>query len=490
MVEIIQLDVGQGDCTIIIVRDNHHNILRTVVVDCGGGTNGIDDASSGVKLINELQQKGVNHIDIAIISHFETDHFGGFVHILKEAKKNTNNGLAYRTFIQNTVFFDRGQPGDLLNTGSFQVIVTNSYGSYVNAIYDLNTTRGCNINRISERIRGYHNSQGGIYNVSGTRFSQGQSAPYGRMYVQMTGPTTLLNQDLMNPNTLVGLSPSQPIPNMPNIPNLSLRCVTVNQFRLNNNINGVVNLNHVGSIDDNDNSLTLLLKFHNYSHWLNGELRTDDEEDCAAPILRLIGNNRLLSTTKVGHHGSNHSTSVQFLNTVRPDAALISCSPNYYHGHPGAQALDRLEQANISKVFMTGYGGPTDYLDYLNYYSPFSRGDRFVIAGSDLYNIPGSIYIIITDNDAQYHEASYEISFTAQNLTYNWVSPTNEPAPYFFANLNARHLFSRDGNIIDWGRGFALTINQVTAHIEVVRVATGQYIGAYQPQGGLQTFYF
>ena len=56
-----------------------------------------------------------------------------------------------------------------------------------------------------------------------------------------------------------------------------------------------------------------------------------------------------------GHHGSNGSTSADFLAAVKPEYAIISCGYNAY-GHPGAQTLERLESAGAA-VYRTDLQG-------------------------------------------------------------------------------------------------------------------------------------
>jgi competence protein ComEC len=57
----------------------------------------------------------------------------------------------------------------------------------------------------------------------------------------------------------------------------------------------------------------------------------------------------------VGHHGSNNSTSAQFLSAVRPEYAVISSGWNSY-GHPHPDVLDRLAGAG-AEVYRTDLHG-------------------------------------------------------------------------------------------------------------------------------------
>lgn len=51
---------------------------------------------------------------------------------------------------------------------------------------------------------------------------------------------------------------------------------------------------------------------------------------------------------KVGHHGSNTSTGTDFLQSLSPEYALISCGRENSFGHPHGEVLLRLEQMGIT----------------------------------------------------------------------------------------------------------------------------------------------
>lgn len=65
-----------------------------------------------------------------------------------------------------------------------------------------------------------------------------------------------------------------------------------------------------------------------------------------------------LSSTvlKVGHHGSDTSTSLPFLHAVRPDLAVIQAGRNNRHGHPHMRIVERLERVG-SRILRTDLHG-------------------------------------------------------------------------------------------------------------------------------------
>lgn len=60
---------------------------------------------------------------------------------------------------------------------------------------------------------------------------------------------------------------------------------------------------------------------------------------------------------KVGHHGSDTSSTKYFLNRIRPDTAVISCGRDNDYGHPSPDTMLRLTEANIKDVRITAEQG-------------------------------------------------------------------------------------------------------------------------------------
>lgn len=86
--------------------------------------------------------------------------------------------------------------------------------------------------------------------------------------------------------------------------------------------------------------------------------------DAELPIEKyLINQNIDLSADvlKVGHHGSNSSTSEDFLKLISPQSAVISVGANNDFGHPHLRTLRRLERYGIS-VFRTDENGDVEIL--------------------------------------------------------------------------------------------------------------------------------
>ena len=70
---------------------------------------------------------------------------------------------------------------------------------------------------------------------------------------------------------------------------------------------------------------------------------------------------------KAGHHGSNTSSSEEFVRAVKPEVTILSYGEDNKYGHPHTEVVDRL-QAIGSKIYATAdLGTITVSTDGVNY---------------------------------------------------------------------------------------------------------------------------
>lgn len=108
--------------------------------------------------------------------------------------------------------------------------------------------------------------------------------------------------------------------------------------------------------DPNSYSTVLSLSYGELDMLLTGDLDDRGEKE----IIRLFEQNpsilREYEVLKVAHHGSKNSTSQEFLNIIKPELSLISCSKNNSYGHPHEELLERLDDVG-SEVVITYESG-------------------------------------------------------------------------------------------------------------------------------------
>ena len=57
---------------------------------------------------------------------------------------------------------------------------------------------------------------------------------------------------------------------------------------------------------------------------------------------------------KVGHHGSNTSSSEEFIKSINPKYSLISVGKNNRYGHPKGEVLEALKGSKIYRTDIKG----------------------------------------------------------------------------------------------------------------------------------------
>lgn len=121
-----------------------------------------------------------------------------------------------------------------------------------------------------------------------------------------------------------------------------------NNFNLGDAKIKVIYVGDEGS-DLNDTSIVLKLTYGDNSFLFTGDATSNVEK-------QIIDKDISADLLKVGHHGSQYSTTASFLKKVNPTYAVIQVGENNTYGHPKEVILNRLEKNNI-KVFRTDLNG-------------------------------------------------------------------------------------------------------------------------------------
>ena len=108
---------------------------------------------------------------------------------------------------------------------------------------------------------------------------------------------------------------------------------------------------HVGSnsSDANDSSIVLKLIYGNNTFLLTGDATKKVEKE-------MLNDDIKSDVLKVGHHGSEYSTSDEFLEKVNPKFAVIEVGKNNIYNHPVKLTLDKFNLKNI-KIYRTDLDG-------------------------------------------------------------------------------------------------------------------------------------
>ncbi|MFH1030537.1 MAG: ComEC/Rec2 family competence protein [bacterium] len=143
----------------------------------------------------------------------------------------------------------------------------------------------------------------------------------------------------------------------PNIRGISAANARIEILYPNNNLSGEKEVDNL-----NNTSIVLKLNYKDKSFLFTGDIEEEVEKEfcCEVGDSHLKGDCHLkeldADVLKVAHHGSNNSSSLCFLEAVKPEFAIISAGKDNDFGMPSLRVLNRLERMGI-EVFRTDEDG-------------------------------------------------------------------------------------------------------------------------------------
>ncbi|QGZ92300.1 ComEC/Rec2 family competence protein [Microcystis aeruginosa] len=310
--EIHHIDVAQGDATLIVVREvapflnAAAPIIRSVLIDGGKLNKGADVHQYLNTTVN------LNNLDIMIATHYDGDHYNGLRYLLQ---RNTH-------IYDNTIIFDQGEQGNITvkrrRDGTDNTTILNQESDYLRYL-DAIQSRGAR-NRITQQVNSQKGGAGGWRN-----------------------PYWLVNKEVLWYGFAGGVPAGAPI----------MTCIAANQYIRNA---GAANPVQSGqSVDPkNEKSLAFLVQFNNFKYYLGGDIETTQEDHIMTNLNPNDDDAGRILAMKASHHGSDRSTSANFVNRLRPSAAFISCGYNNSFEHPRQEVLNNLEHCvNLQYYYLT-----------------------------------------------------------------------------------------------------------------------------------------
>ena len=116
----------------------------------------------------------------------------------------------------------------------------------------------------------------------------------------------------------------------------------------------------------NNSSVVAKINFNEYDFLLTGDIEKEVEEELLNENINMES-----EILKLGHHGSNTSSTKKFLTTVNPEYVVIQVGAENSHNHPSQRVLYNLEALNITNVLRNDYNGDIVFYvsdDKLNYF--------------------------------------------------------------------------------------------------------------------------
>jgi competence protein ComEC len=106
-----------------------------------------------------------------------------------------------------------------------------------------------------------------------------------------------------------------------------------------------------GFSDQNSDSLVMQIESNGLSVLFNGDIEEEAEWD-----LVHLGKSLKSDVIKVPHHGGRTSSSMDYINAVKPEIAVFSVGRNNRFGHPHYETLKRYNAAG-TRIFRTDIEG-------------------------------------------------------------------------------------------------------------------------------------
>lgn len=159
----------------------------------------------------------------------------------------------------------------------------------------------------------------------------------GKIIMPKAQSNTKTFEDVLNAISSKGYKVSSPVPG--------------ESFSIGDAVFTVLAPNSSGYEDLNNYSVVIKLIHGNNSFLFEG-----DAEDISEREMINKGYSLKSDVLKVGHHGSTSSTTLSFLNAVKPEYAVISVGAGNSYGHPAASTISRLKDIG-TQIFRTDEAG-------------------------------------------------------------------------------------------------------------------------------------
>lgn len=108
--------------------------------------------------------------------------------------------------------------------------------------------------------------------------------------------------------------------------------------------------------DRNQSSMVLFTQLDGMTGLFSGDIGEEQEQEMVKNEKVRCYLEKPITFYKAAHHGSNSSNSMEFLEVLSPEVTVVSCGENNSYGHPGKEAVERMEQVE-SKLYYTMENG-------------------------------------------------------------------------------------------------------------------------------------
>lgn len=184
----------------------------------------------------------------------------------------------------------------------------------------------------------------------------------------------------------------------------------------------VVAPKEIDNDEQNNNSVVIKLTYGDNKFLFTGDAEKAEEDG--------IWTNIKCDVLKVGHHGSDSSSSDNFLKKVEPKYAIISCGLGNSYGHPTEKVLNRLYERNID-VYRTDIQGTivlySDGKTISFDISPYKEAvSETTTTFEEIAVIPDTEIITTAENQETSSSITYVLNTKSKKIHYSHCSSVDD----------------------------------------------------------------
>lgn len=370
--DIQHLDVtGSGDATLIIARETDGGgaviNFRSCLIDGGLAIN-------VPNWVDELQARLQGHqLDVMVCTHYDRDHVQGLSALLTDA---------VHRLCDNVRIYDQGWPGDgdagdaaylnyvvgisgcRTNAGGAIIQVLNPPPNRTRVTIDVcSDIDEATDNYVAPQINASFRIGFELPALDAGEVAHPDPPPPGcpdpdfwnyreDLAVTQMNRRTSIEKIAEPPDTLLYteiLWDGLPIP--PGAATAvpagapTMTCIAVNRYVAGAGDNNPIIGSNSPQRKKNEKSLAFLIQFNNFKYYVGGDIESAQEDWLKDYLNTLDTVAARVLAFKPSHHGSNLSTSRDFVNRIKPKAAIISCGTanQYYPPLPSMQTINVLD---------------------------------------------------------------------------------------------------------------------------------------------------